>query len=105
MSLEKMKVFAKFPAPKKITPEEMTRLVRWIEVEIYTPIVKRLSFLQDRILTGGFEQDVQGGIEIILEGNVAGDDGNWQLVAIDGNFIIRKRVSGSWEKARTILGS
>lgn len=35
-------------------------------------------------------------IELIDDGNVAGDDGNWLIIIVGARLKVQKRVSGSW---------
>jgi predicted Mrr-cat superfamily restriction endonuclease len=92
MSIDKMPVFKKFPAKK-----EQSRLVMWIENKIYKIISRRINWILDRVLSGG--------IEIIVEGNEPGDDGNWRIIIISGDLKFQKRVSSAWADAHTISGS
>lgn len=92
MSIEKMPVFAKFPAEKG-----QSRLVLWIESKIYRIVSKRINWLLDRVLGEG--------LEIIPDGNEPGDDGNWRMIVVSGDLKFQKRVSSEWSDAHTILGS
>lgn len=54
--------------------------------------------------TIGFDLDVtdaryvlQGDhIELIVDGNEAGDNGNWRAIIVGANLEFQKRVGGSW---------
>jgi len=83
MSIEKMPVFKKFPAEPK-----QSRLVRWIENEIYKIVSRRINWLLDRVFSEG--------IEIIPEGNKPGDDDNWRIIVVSGDLRIQKLISGTW---------
>ncbi len=91
MSIDKMPVIKKFPAKK-----EQSRLVLWIENKIYRIISRRINWLLDRVLSEG--------IEIIVDGNEPGGDGNWRLIVDSGNLLFQKRISGVWEIVWTIKG-
>ncbi len=41
---------------------------------------------------------LSGTVELIVAGNVIGDDGNWRIDISTGDFIITKRISGSWSE-------
>lgn len=40
-----------------------------------------------------------GSVEIIASGNVAGDNGNWQLIIVGNNFEVQKRIGDAWVSA------
>lgn len=92
MSIEKMPVFERFPAEKG-----QSRLVLWIERNIYRIISRRINWLLDRILSEGFE--------FIVEGNEPGADGNWRIIPINGDLKFQKRVNSAWVDANIISGS
>ena len=35
-------------------------------------------------------------IELIVDGNVAGDNGNWQAIIVGNNIEVQKRIGGLW---------
>lgn len=74
---------------EEISPDLITRLVEWVEREIYYPKAKRLNFLLRRV-NDNF-------LEITPEGNEVNEDGNWRFfIDSNGDLIIQKRVSGVW---------
>ncbi|HEB28386.1 MAG TPA: hypothetical protein ENI05_11535 [Porticoccus sp.] len=91
MSIDKMKVFEKFPASK-----DQTRLVQWIENKIYRIVSRRINWLLNRVISEG--------IELIVDGNEPGDDGNWRIIVISGDLRFQKRISGVWTQVFEIEG-
>lgn len=91
MSIDKLPVFKKFPAGK-----EQTRLVRWIESEVYSIASRRINWILDRI--------IDGGIEFPPDGSGPGDDGNWRFLVSGDEFITQKRVSSAWVNVHTFSG-
>lgn len=60
---------------------------------------------RDRYSPDTVPVSISGITEIIFPGNVAGDDDNWQIDISSGDWIIYKKVGGTWTKAYTIKGS
>ena len=92
MSIEKMKVNESFPAEKG-----QSRLVQWIESRIYRIISRRINCLLDRILSEG--------LELIVDGNEPGGDGNWRITISGDDLLVQKRISGAWDTGHTFSGS
>lgn len=41
----------------------------------------------------------EGSVEIIVDGNGPGEDGNWRFIIVGNNLEVQKRIGGSWEFA------
>jgi len=69
-------------------PSYSRGILRWLEDDIWFPISRRINWLLDRVKDNT--------LEIIKEGSVAGDDGNWRFF-IDGDDLkTQRRESGTW---------
>ncbi len=64
--------------------------IKFVEEDVYAKITERVNWLLDRVRTDG--------LEIVPEGNVIGDNGNWRLIVSGTNLEIQKRLSGTWTK-------
>ncbi len=90
--MDKLKVQERFESAEinQKWPGWFRRLILWIEKDLYFKISKRINWLLDRI---GNNSD----FEIIKDGNVKGEDGNWRLkIDASGNLIIQENISGTW---------
>ena len=88
--MEKLITTRTFPDPKdgEDLKEYMPRLLRWVEKELWFNLVTRINFLLD--------VSNDGVIEIIKEGNSAGDNGNWKIDISTGDFVVAERKAGVW---------
>ncbi|KKK48126.1 hypothetical protein LCGC14_3148270 [marine sediment metagenome] len=55
--------------------------------------------MRDRYSPDVVPKSIAGTTEIILAGNVAGDDNNWRFDISTGAFILAKKESGTWNDA------
>ncbi len=88
--MDKLVLSKDFPDPKpgEELKDYMPRYTRWVTKELYSRTVFAINFLLS-IANDGF-------IEIIKDGNAAGDDGNWRLNIVDDDIQFEHRESGSW---------
>lgn len=88
--MDKLVTTKSFPDPKEgeSLKEYMPRLLRWIEKELWFNLVTRINFLLDRS-----NDDF---LEIVKDGNVAGDDDNWRIVIVNDDIQLEHREGGSW---------
>jgi len=76
----------------------LTKLIPYIERQVYEEISRRVNFLLTRV------NDQK--LEIVAGGNIDKDeDGNWRIIENSGDLIIQKRVNSTWTNADKISGS
>lgn len=75
-----------------------SKLLSFIERQIFNRISKRINFLLTRV------NDSK--VEIVAPGNKdKNEDGNWQLIVDDnGDLLAQKRISGTWETSEIYHG-
>ena len=76
-----------------------SKLLSFIERQIFNRISKRVNFLLTRINDSKMETVAPGNKD-------KNEDGNWrQRVDNNGDYVFEKRISGTWTEANKIHGS
>ena len=78
------------PQPGEKLEDYMPRYTRWITKELYSRMAFAINFLLS-VANDDF-------LEIIKDGNVAGDDGNWRFLIVGDDIQLEHRESGVWQR-------
>lgn len=76
------------PKPDETLEEYMPRYTRWITKELYSRMAFAINFLLS-ISNDGF-------FEFKLDGQVAGEDGNWRIIVNGADLRLEHLESGTW---------
>ncbi len=84
MSIDKLPLYQNFPDEDK----KLSKLIKWIKLEIYQPVARKINFLLSLVNSGS--------IEIPADDADPGADGNWRWRVDGADLVLQNKVAGTW---------